>query len=84
MESITVIIGNRIKRLRQILDLSQEEFANKIGANQRYLSYWELGKRNISIEYLMKIHTEFNISLEAFNLLEPEKLKKELLIISQL
>ena len=60
-------IGKKIKRLRQNLDLTQDEFAEKIGASRHYISTWECGKRTISTPLLFEIHMVFHVSLSYFN-----------------
>lgn len=40
--------------------LSQKEFAEKIGASQTAVSYWESGKRQIGIDQIWKIAEAFN------------------------
>ena len=37
-----------IKRLRQRLNLTQEEFAERIGVSSRSVAHWEAGTRNVS------------------------------------
>lgn len=63
-----VAIGKKIKRLRQNLGLTQEEFSEKLGASRHYVSTWELGKRTISTLYLFEIHMTFHVSLSYFNI----------------
>ena len=55
-------IGLRIKHLRKECQLSQLDFAEKIGLRQSPLSQMESGKILPSIETLSKIIREFNIS----------------------
>lgn len=48
--------------------LSQKEFADKIGASQTAVSYWESGKRQIGIDQLWKIAEVFNLNLRMLDL----------------
>ena len=60
---ITDKIGNRIRKLRNQMGLSQEKFAQKIGRDRTYFASVELGKRNISIVNIEKIANGLEISL---------------------
>jgi transcriptional regulator with XRE-family HTH domain len=75
------IIGKKIKRLRQALDLTQREFARKINTSGGQVHTWEKGENYISIKYLLKIHEAFNINLEAFNTKPSGELDKRLLLL---
>jgi transcriptional regulator with XRE-family HTH domain len=55
--------GRRIRELRGF-DLTQEQFARRIGVSQNYLSMMELGKVQIGAEILLTIAHEFEKSLE--------------------
>jgi transcriptional regulator with XRE-family HTH domain len=46
------------------LDLTQQEFARRIGVSQNYLSTMERGKVHIGAEVLLNIATEFGLSME--------------------
>jgi transcriptional regulator with XRE-family HTH domain len=63
-----IVVGKRIKRLRQNLGLTQEEFAEKIGVSHPYISKWECGKAAISTPFLFEIHMTFHVSLSYFNI----------------
>lgn len=63
---ILKIIGERIRKYRMDLNISQENFANKIGMDRTYYSSIENGKHNITILNLMKILEGLNITLEEF------------------
>ena len=60
---ITDKIGDRIRKLRNQMGLSQEKFAQKIGMDRTYFASVELGKRNISIVKIEKIANGLEISL---------------------
>lgn len=60
---ITEELGNRIKELRNMNNISQEKFALKIGLDRTYFSSVENGKRNISIINLKKIADGLGVSL---------------------
>jgi transcriptional regulator with XRE-family HTH domain len=56
-------VGRRIRELRGF-DLTQEEFARRIGISQNYLSAMERGKVQIGSEILLRIRREFGKSIE--------------------
>jgi HTH-type transcriptional regulator/antitoxin PezA len=58
-----VAVGRRIRELRG-LDLTQEEFADRIGVSQNYLSTMEHGKVHVGAEILLNISREFGRSIE--------------------
>lgn len=56
-------VGRRIRELRGF-DVSQVEFAKRIGVSQNYLSLMERGKVQIGAEILLRIGEEFRKSVE--------------------
>lgn len=56
-------VGRRIRELRGF-DLTQEEFAQRIGISQNYLSTMERGNVQIGSEILLRISREFGKSIE--------------------
>lgn len=59
------VVGDRIKDLRiNRTNLSQEEFAKKIGLDRTYMSRVESGKQNLTLETLIKICEGLNLSLK--------------------
>lgn len=59
-------VGLRIKELRTIHGISQEQFAYQIDMARTYFAEVETGKRNISIVNLERIADGFGISLKYF------------------
>lgn len=59
-------IGANIKQLRKTHNLSQTNFANKIGVSQGSLSDLESGKSKPAIETVISICTVFGCSYEWF------------------
>lgn len=55
----------KLKFLRTQAQLTQTEFAKKIGASQSSVNYWEKGERIPSIEAAAKIADFFNITIES-------------------
>lgn len=62
MEKIEIRFGRKIKELRMIQNLSQEELAFRCGLSKNYISDVERGKRNISLQSIEKIAYGFHIS----------------------
>lgn len=60
---IKVILGSRIRCLRETKGLSQEKFSLIIGMDRSYYASVESGRRNISICNIQKIAKGLNISL---------------------
>jgi len=49
MQRIELLFGSAVRRRRQELGLSQEDFADKAGIHRTYVSSIELGKVQVSI-----------------------------------
>ena len=56
-------VGRRIRELRGF-DMTQQEFAERVGVSQNYLSTIEHGKVQIGSEVLLRISREFGRSME--------------------
>lgn len=63
---IKLLVGKRVKELRNKLGVSQEEFADMAGLDRTYITSVECGKRNISIVNIEKIAKALNVSLNEF------------------
>lgn len=57
-------MNTRIKKLRKDLNLTQQEFANRIGLKQNSIALIESGKRNISDQAILSICREFKVNEE--------------------
>ena len=66
-------LGERIKKVRKDLDLTQQEFANRIGSTQNVLANYETGRRNPSSSVINNICKTFNVSEEWLRTGEGEK-----------
>lgn len=67
-------VGQRIKELRNDLDLSQEALAYKAEVDRTYVTDVENGRRNVSIEILERIIKALEVSItEFFNAKEFKK-----------
>jgi DNA-binding XRE family transcriptional regulator len=56
-------VGRRIREIRGF-DMTQQDFASRIGVSQSYLSTVEHGQCEIGVEVLLAISREFGRSLE--------------------
>lgn len=54
----------RIKDLREDHDLTQKEISNFLNITQVAYSYYELGKRSIPLEVLVKLADYYNTSVD--------------------
>ncbi|MCL2077293.1 MAG: helix-turn-helix domain-containing protein [Oscillospiraceae bacterium] len=55
--------GEIIKFMREWTELTQEEFADRIGKSKPSVQDYELGKTNYGIDVLMKIAKEFDVTI---------------------
>lgn len=56
-------IAEKIYKIRTDMNLSQKEFAEKIGTSQSAINYWENGKRQLRLAQLQKIADVLEIDL---------------------
>ncbi len=63
---IKLLVGKRVKELRNKLGVSQEELADIANLDRTYITSVESGKRNISIANIEKLSKALNISLHDF------------------
>lgn len=63
---IKVAIGERIAQLRKAKKLSQQKFSYEAEIERSYLTHVEKGRKNISIDTLIKITDALEISLKEF------------------
>ena len=61
-----VAIGERIAELRKAKNLSQQQFSYEAEIERSYLTHVEKGRKNISIDTLIKITGALGISLKEF------------------
>lgn len=59
-------LNEKLKTLRQMIGLTQKQFAEKMDITQSYLSALEGGKREVPLSLVMKLKDEFHISTEDF------------------
>lgn len=61
-----------IRELRQRLDLTQEQFAQKVGVTYSTVNHWENGKR-VPLPFLVKRLVELKEELDSQNAKPPRK-----------
>lgn len=52
----------RLRKLRKTLDLTQQEFADRIGSARDNIAGYETGRRNPSVAVISLICTKFNVN----------------------
>ena len=65
MTDVLCILGSRLRSIRQLQDISQEELADRCGFDRTYISMIERGKRNITILNLTRIAAGLGTSVSA-------------------
>lgn len=63
---IKILVGKRVKELRNKLGVSQEELADLAGLDRTYITSVERGRRNISIVNIEKLANALKITLKEF------------------
>lgn len=64
VSKIVILVGERIRALRQLRDLSQEKLALKAGMNTSYIGQVERGEKSATIVSLEKIAFALDVDLE--------------------
>ena len=68
------LVGRNLRRIRLKKGLTQEEFADRSGFSQQYLSGLERGQRNPTIITLYELATALGVS--HMDLLRPDRRQK--------
>ena len=68
-------MNERIKKIRKTLNLTQQEFAKRIGLSQNVLTNYESGRRNPSSSVINNICKTFHVNEEWLRSGEGEMLK---------
>lgn len=64
MRSIKLLLGSRIKELRKTRALSQEQLADIVGLDPKYVSFIECGRNAPSLETMEKIANAFGVEIK--------------------
>jgi len=59
---MTLTFGERMKKLRKALDLTQQEFADRIGSKRNTVATYEMGRTDPSAAVVSLICREFNVN----------------------
>ncbi len=62
-EDVRIRFGRAVRRRRQRLGVSQEEFADMCGLDRTYIGGIERGERNVSLVNIEKIAKTLKVSL---------------------
>ena len=57
-----IYYNQRLKELREFHEISQKEIASKLNISQQHYSMYELGKRILNAEQIIKICKEYDVS----------------------
>lgn len=60
----SIIIGNQIQRARKKSKMTQQQMAEKIGTNEKYVSNIETGKSRCSLGLLIDIANLLEVSID--------------------
>lgn len=84
-DSLLLKIGKKLRNIRKLKGLTQEQLAERCGLSYKYLGEIERGEKNFGIQNLFKIADGLSISVADIVNIEPEadaeenNLKAELL-----
>ena len=76
MSEINKAFGRVVARLRKASGQSQEDFAWSIDSDRKYMSDVELGKRNVSLNFVAKVAEGFGISVYNMIVLTEQEMRK--------
>ncbi len=62
-QSILFALGQRIRELRRIREISQEELADIAGVHRTYIGMVERGEKNVTILTLARLAKAFGLSV---------------------
>lgn len=76
MSEINKAFGRVVARLRKARGQSQEDFAWSIDSDRKYMSDVELGKLNVSLNFVAKVAEGFGISVYNMIVLTEQEMRK--------
>lgn len=65
-KEILIKFGNKVRKERNKLGLSQEELADKAGVHRTYIGMVERAEKNITLENIEKLAKALNLKLSNF------------------
>lgn len=57
-------LGKKIKKLRKIMDVSQEELAHQLSISRVYMGFIEQGRESPSLKLLLRMSRKFGVKVE--------------------
>jgi predicted transcriptional regulator/transcriptional regulator with XRE-family HTH domain len=60
------MLGHKVRRLRRELKLTQAQMAEQMGVSPSYLNLVENNQRPVTVQFLLKLGTAFDVDLAAF------------------
>ena len=78
MKTIEKQFGEKLRKLRLAMNLSQEELAFKTGVHRTYLGSIERGERNLSLKNIAAIAKALNITLAQLFSFDDQKSEADL------
>ena len=63
--NLTQQFGQAVRHHREVLDISQEEFAHRAGLDRTYVSGIERGHRNPSLRTIERLATALGVGIDA-------------------
>lgn len=66
MQDIKKVLGQRVRKLRLLKNISQEKLAELADLHRTYIGSIERGERNVSLENIQKICDALNLSISEF------------------
>ena len=71
-----IMNNEKIKNIREELEITQEDISRVLGCTRTAYSLWEINKNTILLYYLNKISNEYNINIDYLVDLSDEKVIK--------
>ena len=62
-DPVLIKLGNKVRELRKMKNLSQEAFADEVGLDRTYVGGIERGERNIATLNLIRIAIALNVEV---------------------
>jgi transcriptional regulator with XRE-family HTH domain len=72
MENPKILIGRRIRHLRNVQQMTQEQLGQKAGLSYKYLGAIERGEKNAPIETLIKLAAALKVELHELFMFDHE------------
>lgn len=77
-------LGERVKQLRMLRGLTQEQLAERVGNSPDHIGRVERGEKNVTIEILLSIAQQLSVhSRELFEATEDELEGKRVYVVTQ-